>query len=217
MLAQSHYLSLTSWRGLRQHLMPGCHLPSAPIEIGRSIFSSSEFPRGSYAYTSPLKAEGWRRGPEDSLPVPTWLLVVTDTGWHAWALLASVLMDMLGEGMGQSQAPTQTSLVPAVPTCPMAACSGSQTGESCSHRSLLLLFMLGCKALAQPWAVPTPEFHSGVFWGSRGMTGTVTLAYTPHGAAPQLLEAALRLLSASSVVLLILGSEALCGQGGQTL
>lgn len=83
MLAQSHYLSLTSWRGLRQHLMPGCCLPSAPVVIGSSIFSCSEFPRGSYAYTCPLKAEVWRHGPKDSLPVPTWLLVVTDTGWHS--------------------------------------------------------------------------------------------------------------------------------------
>lgn len=83
MLAQSHYLLLTSWRGLRQHLMPRCHLPSSPVVIGSSIFSCSEFPRGSYAYTSPLKAEAWRHGPEDSLPVPTWLLVVTDTGWHS--------------------------------------------------------------------------------------------------------------------------------------
>lgn len=85
-------------------------------------------------------------------PPGSWLsLTLAGT---AWALLASMLTDMLGEGMGQSQAPTQTSLVSAVPTCPMAACNGSQTGESRSHRSLLLLFMLGCKALAQALGSP---------------------------------------------------------------
>lgn len=66
-----------SWCGLRQHLIPGCHLPSAPMVMGGPIFSCTEFPRSSYACTLPFKAEAWRRGPEDSLPVPTWLLVIT--------------------------------------------------------------------------------------------------------------------------------------------
>lgn len=60
----------------------------------------------------------------------------------ARALLASMLLgvltDMLGEGMGQSQAPC----------CPHMSYGclqwQSETGESCSLRSLLLPFMLGC-------------------------------------------------------------------------
>lgn len=145
--------------------MPRCHLSSTPVEIGSSIFSCSEFPRGSYAYTSPFKEEAWRHGPEDSLPVPTWLLAVTDTAGTAQALQAPVLLgvltDMLGEGMGQSPAPTQTYLVPAVPTCPKAACSGSQRQEACFCPS---------RWAARPWpwlwAGPTPESHSCVFWES---------------------------------------------------
>lgn len=49
------------------------------------------------------------------------------------SLLLGMLTDMLGEGMGRSQAPSHVYFVPAVPTCPVAACSCSQTGESCSH------------------------------------------------------------------------------------
>lgn len=110
---------------------PDAQVPLAvhPHDEGDSICSCTEFPRGFYAYTHHFKAEVWRHGPEDSLPVPTWLRVVADTVWHNSVLpqaaehswlprYLAFQQALLGEGMGVSQAPPETHSVSTVPTCP---------------------------------------------------------------------------------------------------
>lgn len=137
--------------GPGQHLMPGCHLSPTPMVIGSSTFSCSEFPQGYYAYTSPSRPRPGAMAPRTACLSPPGSWLSRTPAGTVRALLAPVLLgvltDMLGEGMGQ---PSSHSDLPC-PCCP------HMSYGFCPSR---------WAARPWPWAGPTPEPHSCVFWES---------------------------------------------------